>query len=485
MFKKFLIFIYITFLSIFSFGFKDNIIDNVYQVYLDGENLGMIESKKELDDYINKMQNKIKKKYNVKNVYAPNGLIVKSYKTFTPNISSVEDIYKKIEYKKPFTIDGYEIQIKSEDTIENDNDIKKGETKYFYVVDKDVFIGAVDRIVKTFVDKDKYELYLENEQLAIKETGELIENVYIEEEITIRKKKISVDNDIYMDIDNMTRKLLFNTTEEQQKYTVQRGETIEQVAYNNKLSPEEFLIANPEFTSKDNLLYQGQEVNIGLINPQISIVLETHLVEDKVKNYEQEIKYDADLLVGNDYVERKGENGLERVTQKVRYVNGEINTLLTVSSEELSPVINEIYIKGGKVIPSVGDTSSWAWPTLQGYSISSNFGYRWGRLHRGVDIIGTGHGSPIYASNNGTVYKTGYNSTMGNYIYINHNNGYYTAYEHLSKVHVSVGQVVQRKQHIGDMGSTGFSTGTHLHYEIWQGGPPYSGGTATNPLSYY
>ncbi len=476
MYKKILL-ILIVFSSLFFFGFTKDIVKEVYQVYLDGENLGMIESKEELENYIDKMQNKLKKKYNVKKVYAPKGLKIKKYKTFSPKISSIEEIYKKMEDKKPFTIDGYEISIKNPD---DEKDIK-----HFYVLDKNIFIDSVNKIITTFVDKDQYNLYLNNEQVEIKDTGSLIENVDIEEEITIKKDTISVDNEIFTDIDSMTMKLLFGTTEKQATYTVNYGDTIEQVAFNNKLSAEEFLIANPEFTSKDNLLYQGQVVNIGLINPQFSVVLEQHIVEDKVKNYEQEIKYDPSLLVGNDYVDRAGEDGLDRVTQKIKYVNGEIQTVVTVSSEELKPVVNEVYVKGGKVIPTVGDTASWAWPTIQGYTLSSPFGYRWGRLHRGIDISGTGYGSPVYASNNGTVYKVGYDSGRGHYIYINHNNGYFTAYEHLAKSLVKEGQVVSRKQQIAEMGNSGSSTGTHLHYEIWTGGAPYQSGTPHNPLEYY
>ena len=250
MYKKVILLLIIMFCSCFYMGFSsNNIIKKVYQVYLDGENLGMIESKEELEKHIDKMQNKLKKKYGVKNVYAPKGLDIKSFKTFSPKISNINDIYKKIEDKKPFTIDGYDIIIK-------DTENEEEEEKHFYVIDKSVFLDAVERIITTFVDKDQYELYLNNEQLEIKETGSLIENVDINEDITIKKDRISVDNEIMMNVDDMTKMLLFGTTEKQDTYTVQTGDTIEQVAFNNKLSAEEFLIANPEFTSKDNLLYQ-------------------------------------------------------------------------------------------------------------------------------------------------------------------------------------------------------------------------------------
>ena len=448
-------------------------IQDVYQVYLDGKEIGIVKSKEELEDYIDKQQSVIKSKYNVKNVYSPKGLDIRPYQTYKNKVESVQTIYNKIKNEKPFTIEGYIIEIKGEDIDRTIHTLKKS-----------TFTNAMEKSIATFVDKDQYELYLDNKQAQIKDTGSIIENIEIEEDITIKKDLIPVDSEIFTNEDELTKLLLFGTTEKQATYIVQPGDTISQVAFNNKLSPEEFLIANPEFTDEDNLLFQGQEVNIGLINPQFHLVVEKHVVEDTVKNYETEIQYDNTMLVGEEYELQKGEDGLERITKKEKYVNGEMTTVVNVTSEELKPVINAIQVKGGKVIPTVGDTSSWGWPTLQGYTISSPYGYRWGRLHSGVDIAGVGHGSPIYCSNNGVVYKAGYHYSMGNYIYVNHNNGYYTSYEHLSKINVKVGQTVARGQVIGAMGNTGQSTGTHLHFEIWTGGPPYEGGTSHNPLPY-
>lgn len=454
---------------------KSTIVKNVYKVYLDGEEIGVIDSKEELENHIDKQQSVLKSKFKVKNVYSPKGLDIRECKTYEGKTDSVSVIYNKIKELKPFTIKGYTIKIKSEDE----------EQKTIYVLDKDIFKSAMERAINTFVDEDDYQLYLNNEQPEIKETGELIENIELEEDITIKEDLISVDEEIFTSEDDLTKYLLFGTTEKQATYIVQPGDTIASVADKNKLSPEEFLIANPEFTSEDNLLFQGQEVVIGLINPMFSLVVEKHIVEDTVKNYSTQIEYDNDMLVGEQYEKQKGENGLDRITKKVKYVNGEALTVVTINTLELKPVINSIIVKGGKVIPSVGDTSSWYWPTVQGYTITSKFGWRWGRRHDGVDIAGTGHGSPIFASNNGTVYEVGYgHSSMGNYIMINHNNGYFTVYMHLSSVKVKEGQIVARGQTIGGMGNTGRSTGTHLHFAIWTGGVPYMGGTVHDPLPY-
>ena len=102
-------------------------------------------------------------------------------------------------------------------------------------------------------------------------------------------------------------------------------------------------------------------------------------------------------------------------------------------------------------------------------------------MHPALDIAGLPYGAPIYASNNGVVTMAKYYSTYGNCVIINHNNGYYTLYAHLSSINVSVGQVVSKGTTIGKLGMTGSATGPHLHYELWVGGAPWNGGTNINP----
>ena len=105
--------------------------------------------------------------------------------------------------------------------------------------------------------------------------------------------------------------------------------------------------------------------------------------------------------------------------------------------------------------------------------MSSRFGYRIavfgeGNFHTGLDIAGTGYGSPVYASNNGVITKIEYASTYGYHIIINHNNGFYSVYAHMSGFvsGLHVGSVVERGQQIGYVGSSGWATGPHLHFEI-------------------
>ena len=122
-------------------------------------------------------------------------------------------------------------------------------------------------------------------------------------------------------------------------------------------------------------------------------------------------------------------------------------------------------------------TGDYSWPTNSPFIITSRFEYRWGTFHKGIDISGTGYKSPIYAIADGEVYSTGYGKNEGNYIVIKHSEKLYSQYMHLSYIGVSKGQHVKREQRIGGMGSTGFSTGIHLHLGIWLDAPPYMPGT--------
>ena len=124
------------------------------------------------------------------------------------------------------------------------------------------------------------------------------------------------------------------------------------------------------------------------------------------------------------------------------------------------------------------NSGSWGWPTIYPYVITSEFGYRWGRLHAGLDISGCGFGSPIYSIGDGVVIEVttgcpgqGYYGNpcggyYGNSAVINHGNGITVYYAHLNTVDVYTGQTVSKGQYIGTMGNSGSSTGTHLHYEV-------------------
>lgn len=109
--------------------------------------------------------------------------------------------------------------------------------------------------------------------------------------------------------------------------------------------------------------------------------------------------------------------------------------------------------------------------------ISSEYGPRWGKQHTGVDFAAN-YGTHIYSWKSGTVTQAGWSGGYGNFIEVSHNDGTVSRYAHCSKIVVSVGQTVSQGQTIGYVGSTGNSTGNHLHFEI------KVNGSFVNPLNY-
>ena len=118
-----------------------------------------------------------------------------------------------------------------------------------------------------------------------------------------------------------------------------------------------------------------------------------------------------------------------------------------------------------------------ALPVKSTFRYTSGFGMRWGRMHSGTDFASK-HGTPIYATADGVVIHAEWLSGYGRLVKIQHEFGIETRYAHMSRIRVEKGQRVSRGERIGDMGSTGRSTGTHLHYEV------RVGGKAVNPMIY-
>ncbi|MEE2945519.1 MAG: M23 family metallopeptidase [Pseudomonadota bacterium] len=123
------------------------------------------------------------------------------------------------------------------------------------------------------------------------------------------------------------------------------------------------------------------------------------------------------------------------------------------------------------------ETVPFAHPVKAANRFTSGFGMRWGRMHKGSDFAAP-HGTAIYSTADGVVVDAGWASGYGRLIKIKHAHGIETRYAHLAKIRVKEGQRVSRGERIGDMGNSGRSTGTHLHYEV------RINGKAVNPMNF-
>jgi murein DD-endopeptidase MepM/ murein hydrolase activator NlpD len=131
--------------------------------------------------------------------------------------------------------------------------------------------------------------------------------------------------------------------------------------------------------------------------------------------------------------------------------------------------------QGGQVSTGAASASGLIWPVSG--PVTSGFGMRWGRMHEGIDIAAS-TGTPILASAAGTVIYSGWLGGYGNLVVVDHGDGLATAYAHCSSLLVAVGQQVSQGLTIALVGSTGHSTGPHLHFEV------RVNGVAVDPLLY-
>ena len=457
-----------------TFEPKKREIHNYYQVYLGGEKIGLIASDKELYNLIDKEQQGIKDKYKVDKVYSPSGLEINEVATYNNNLLTPKEVYEEIKDLDPFTIEGYEVTIKKD----KNKDI-------FYILNKDDLDVAIRNTVLAFLDEDSYQKYLDGTQEEIKDTGKEITNVYLGNEVTVKKTYISTEEEIFTNADTLSMYFLFGTTELKSKYKVKSTDTIEKIAYNNKLGVSDFLIANPDIKGENALLAVGQEVTVAHVSPLSDIVIESFETEYQTIKYETKIKYDKTLNADQSYVKQQGSNGLSKVTFATKQVNNSIVNTAQVTNEVITEAVDRIMVYGAKNVIYYGNTTYWAWPTVKPFKISSNYGYRihpirkTAHLHNGTDISGTSSKN-IFAIQSGTVTRSGWGGGgEGINVVIDHHNGYTSQYMHLSKTLVKVGDKVDKGQLIGLMGCTGSCTGTHLHLTVRKDG------STINPLTLY
>ncbi len=212
----------------------------------------------------------------------------------------------------------------------------------------------------------------------------------------------------------------------------------------------------------------------------ITVVITKEKTQHQLIEYEEKYKPDPAMYVGETKVETEGSDGLKEVTKVVISENGQTVDEKIISSETIKEPVQQTILAGTKNYDGYGGGNAVAdegtsrcegatYKTLKDpvdkIQITSKFGPRWGRIHYGLDM-GAPMGSNIYAADDGIVYYAGYCGGYGNLVKIDHGNGMQTYYAHSSKLLVSNGQKVKKGERIALIGSTGNSTGPHLHFEV-------------------
>ncbi|GLX69689.1 LysM peptidoglycan-binding domain-containing M23 family metallopeptidase [Paenibacillus glycanilyticus] len=299
-------------------------------------------------------------------------------------------------------------------------------------------------------------------------SGKKLTGVKFVEEV--KTAEVDADPSKIMDANELYLKLVKGSVKPT-KYTVQKGDCIGCIATKFNIS-EQVIYDNNGWIEQD-MIKEGDVLDLTVLQPELTVKTEERQTETISYDAPTEIRHSDSMKLGESKVLVEGKSGKKTLTYRVVKQNGKVVTEELVDSQVAVKPTAEVVVRGTKVILGEG-TGHFSSP-VSGWSLSSKFGQRWGRMHKGIDMTG---GSTIMAPDNGVVEFVGQKTGYGNCIIVNHKNGYKTLYGHLRSISVKKGQIVEKGDKLGIMGSTGESTGVHLHFEITKNG------VLQNPLKY-
>lgn len=256
-------------------------------------------------------------------------------------------------------------------------------------------------------------------------------------------------------------------------HVVEVGESYWIIARMYDTSVEALESANPELSPSK--LKPGDEVKLFVPVPLLTVVTHEEVKYIADIDFETKIENDDSMYKNQKKIIIKGVKGkADILAEEVRH-NGILVDEIIIEKNILEEPKTEVVAQGTKELPKTAAVGSFVMPTRG--RVSSPYGMRNGRMHKGIDLANS-KGTAVYAADGGKVTFAGYKGSYGYLIEINHENGYVTRYAHNSKLLVKSGDRVYRGQQIATMGSSGRSTGSHLHFEV------LINGTHKNPYSY-
>ncbi|KGK88245.1 metalloendopeptidase [Desulfosporosinus sp. HMP52] len=263
------------------------------------------------------------------------------------------------------------------------------------------------------------------------------------------------------------------------EYTIQENDSWWLIARKNDMKTKEVLASNPG-ANEDTILKLGKKITLEKVTPYITVVCEGVRTDIETIPFDVVTKTDSSLSSGQTKVKQAGSDGEKEVQYAYVQKNEKVVTQTVKDEKVLKTAVSQIIEKGPQQVTvaysrgSGSTVSGVSWP-LRG-SITSYYGYRHSEFHTGIDIDGD-QGDPYTAAAAGKVVSAGWSGNYGYTILIDHGNGVMTRYAHSTKLLVSAGARVTKGQTIGLVGSTGRSTGSHLHFEV------IINGDTVNPLN--
>ncbi|MEI7883776.1 MAG: peptidoglycan DD-metalloendopeptidase family protein [Clostridia bacterium] len=277
------------------------------------------------------------------------------------------------------------------------------------------------------------------------------------------------------------KKQLLSGKQESKIYIVLSGDSLSTIASKVGMKQSEIRKNNPELTEDNPLLHVGQKIKLTQMVPSIHAVIKYSVDKNISIPYTTKIKNDSSMDPGTQKTLQAGVLGEKRIVYDLVAKDGLVIGKNLVSQEIIKPATTKIIVKSTRIaLSSRSGSSGLNWP-ISSRRINAYFGSRsslWSSSrHTGLDIDAY-YGQAVYAAASGTVISASWGGSYGYEVVISHSGGALTRYGHCSKLLVHAGQSVTQGQIIAKAGSTGNSTGTHLHFEV------IVSGICRNPLPY-
>jgi murein DD-endopeptidase MepM/ murein hydrolase activator NlpD len=302
-----------------------------------------------------------------------------------------------------------------------------------------------------------------------------IRSIEFEQDIEINE--IKVEDEIFVSVKE-AESMINENEDEAVYYTVVAGDSFWMIAKNSGISLAKLIEYNPDMNPER--IWPGNKIMFQPANPKMDIIVRFQNTLIEPVEFSTEYIQDSTLYASQRVTVKNGVEGEMRVTYDITMRNGYPTVVEVLSEEILEEPVTRVVRVGTK--RTLARTSRNNFGVVVG-NLTSGFGYRRDpisgvrKFHNAIDIAAP-RGTPVYAYTNGKVVTAGWGNMTGNYVVIDHGGGLRTKYLHLSSISVKVGQIVKVGQKIGGVGSTGYSTGNHLHFEVTKNG------VAVNPLLY-
>ncbi|MBA2174780.1 peptidoglycan DD-metalloendopeptidase family protein [Halobacillus locisalis] len=419
--------------------YAESNIETTYHVYVNDKHLGTVEDKKIVETHIEEKIEKAEKTYGDWNLQTKEKVSFESENVFSPKYTE-EKVLSSIDRQLDVVVEAVGLQVDGETVAYLPNKEKADQ-----VIDQ-----FTTRYVKPATLAAVEERKLDNKAVELESDESKVVDVQLSADVSHETK--AVDPEQVSTVDLALQSLLTGK------------ETLH-------LSKDHLMSAKPSDQSEDDGTTSEKTVKV---SPLMDVIVKEKGIRTEVIPAEKEVVKTDELYEGESEIKQKGRDGEKEIHFTATFANGEVDqeeiTKETITKEPVKEIVRQ-----GTKDPSVG-TGTFLWPAYGG-TITSHLGERWGRMHKGIDIAGVTNRT-IRAADYGTVVTAEYQNGFGNKVVIDHNNGYRTIYAHLSSIDVQVGQTVKKGDGLGIMGTTGNSTGIHLHFEI------YKNGALKNPMDY-